>query len=645
MSQYLDTLNTNQLQAATTIQGYELMLAGAGTGKTHTLISRVAYMIEQGIRPEQILLLTFTKKAAMEMKTRLIKYAGYYGSQVEAGTFHSFIWNMMRSYQNRLHLDEHMRILDAGDDETLFRSIRKAYLEEKHLSKAECKEFPSVSVMMDLLSHSINSMTDIDTVAFDRGCEAFFNYQDMVMEIIDRYDLAKRREHYYNFDDLMMVWLDLLNTDRDFMEHINHRFPYVLCDEYQDTNVLQDRILEKMTCIHHNLCVVGDDNQSIYRFRAAEIENILTFEERHTGCHVIPLLENYRSTQEILDVSNAMMEDAREGIPKKLHGQTHGDRPVYVMTRDDRFAADYLVQEIQKSYQQGIAYKDQCILVRKALTSWYVEKACMQAKIPYQKLGGRRFTEEKNVKVILNLLRLCHNDKDTIAWRGVLPEIPGIGPRSVEQLSLAAGDGGIDIIYHHDKYIKKSVRIASQLQPMVNYWAYVQNCGKVSEKIHQAGVFYSQMLQAQLQRTSSDKEKERIEKRLGSLKSEIAMLEDMAGDMRSVSKFIDDMTLDAITEKNAGQDILTISTIHSAKGLEWEHVYVLHPIEEVFVDWNASLEDIAEERRVLYVALTRAKSRLRLVQAQMMQLNGRYIPTTMSSFLDSDKVRNTLDWQ
>ncbi len=691
MSQYLDTLNTNQRKAATQIHGYELMLAGAGTGKTHTLISRVAYMIEQGIHPANILLLTFTRKASMEMQTRLKQYIGEQGGMVQAGTFHSFIWKVLQANKQKLGLDEHMRILDSGDDETLLRSIRKAYLADKNLSKAELREVPSVSVIKDLLSFATNSMSTMEEAAQKKNCEAYFLYQDMVQDIVDAYRTAKEREHYYNFDDIMVIYLALLEQNQSFHDFINRQYPYVLCDEYQDTNLLQDAILRRMTDVYHNLCVVGDDNQSIYRFRAAEIENILNFESAHDNCQVVPLLENYRSTQEILDVSNAMMEESEEGIPKYLHGQTHGSKPKYWTVDDDRAAADKILEDIKEHHKLGVPYKNHCVLVRKALTSWYVERACMLAKIPYQKMGGKRFTEEKNVKVLLNCLRHCvlvrkaltswyveracmlakipyqkmggkrfteeknvkvllnclrisQNDKDTMAWRGVLPEIPGVGAKSVEQLSQLAGEHGVDVLLNAKKY-GFPLRVQTALQVLQQFWVRIQTPLYVKDKLSVAGVFYTNLLEGQIQRTSSSTEKDKIAERLKKLKPELEMLIDMSEDMRSVSNFLDDLTLDAKVEPTQGDDVLMISTIHSAKGLEWEHVYVLHPVEDVFVDWNASMEDIAEERRVLYVALTRAKKTLTLVQAEMMQLNGKMVFTQMSRYLDTPKVRQTLEFQ
>lgn len=638
----LENLNQEQYKAATILNGYELMLAGAGTGKTHTLISRVAWMLEQGVYPEQILLLTFTKKAAAEMKDRLVKYAGEAGRRVEAGTFHSFIWKMMQCYQEQLGLPKHMRILDKGDDEILFRTRRKFYLDGSGLSKEECKEFPSVTELLTLISNAVNRMVDIEYEAFQEELESFFNYKDMALELIADYERCKEEEAYYNFDDLMKVWLQALKTNEVLKMQMNRRYMYVLCDEYQDTNLLQDAILKEMTETSGNLCVVGDDNQSIYRFRAAEIENILSFEETHENCQVIALTENYRSTQEILDVSNAMMVHATEGIPKVLHGQTHGNKPAYVMTADDRVAADYIVKAIQYHRRESqVKLSEQCVLVRKALSSWYLEQALIKAKIPFQKFGGKRFVDERNVKVILNILRLTLHPKDAIAWRGVLQEVPGIGPRSVEQLSAAASGAGLAILTNTAQYMRRGMTLQMQLQPVAELLKQLELCSTVSDKISKAGEFYETMLKRQLTKTSSDKEAEKVETRLRDLPNEVATLCDMAGKARSVKQFLDDVTLDEpLNQTNT--EVLTISTIHSAKGLEWEHVYILHPVEEVFHDWNASVQDLAEERRVLYVAMTRAKKMLKFVQAESMQLNGRVVLTSMSSFLTPSDVQSTM---
>lgn len=638
--EFLDKLNDQQYKAATIVDGYELMLAGAGTGKTHTLISRVAYLISQGISPDNILLLTFTNKAAHEMKERLVRDIGLSGKRVTAMTFHSFACQMLRQYQFLLHTPDY-RIIDGGDDETLLRHLRKGYMDGKGMSKAEQREFPSVSKLRNAISLMINKQTSYMDVVMELDEESLADYAQECMELIDVYQAEKKKNDYLNFDDMLVVLVDLLKNDDNFGRLLSSRFTYIMCDEYQDTNRLQEMILTELTKTNKNLCVVGDDNQSIYRFRAADIYNILSFEERHPGCQVVPLTYNYRSTQDVLDVSNEMMKYAKEGIPKYLQGQCYGDKPLFVTCKNDKSAANYIVDEVVSRYRAGIPLSEQAVLVRKAMGSTYVEQECLSRGIPTRKYGGQKFLEQKNVKIVLSYMRLAVSDTDELAWRSILQEYPGIGFASIEKLIAAAKISGVDIAFSTLKYLPKSMRIYTSLADFRTFYDKFRLTTTIAEKLQTIEVHYSNLLDRQLKRTSSDKEAEKITKRMQSLHSDVQVLIDLAADTRSVSSFLDNLTLD-MQKENEESDALIISTIHSAKGLEWDSVYLLHPVEDVFSDWNATTESMNEERRVMYVALTRAKNHLQLVKADSMMLNGKIIQPQTSSFLNYPDVMRTM---
>lgn len=637
---FLDSLNAEQRKAATIVDGYELMLAGAGTGKTHTLITRVAYLIANGVPAYQILLLTFTNKAAQEMRERLVSYVGADGEQVTAMTFHSFAMKMFREYQSMLSLPKY-RVLDDGDDDTLMRGIRKTYLDGSTLTKEQIKEFPPVGVLRRVISISKNQQVTVNAAISSMDNQVLQNYREEVLVVLLNYEAEKQRCHYVTFDDMLVKFLELLRSRPVFLESMSERYRYVMCDEYQDTNCLQEKILRLLTKKQGNLCVVGDDNQSIYKFRSADIQNILTFEERYPGCNVVSLVQNYRSTQEILDVSNAMMTHAEEGIPKQLIAQMHGDMPRLVNCADDKEAAAYLVAKVKERQQQGIALSDQSVLVRQARGSAYVEQECVRQKVPFVKYGGKRFVEQHTVRMAISYLRLALNDKDELAWRMVLQEYPGIGGRTISQILDKLVVSGVDVVLHPMKYLI-SIKAATALSDFENFWDTFCKQTTVAGKIRAAEAHYGNLLVRQYERTTSEKEVERIVKEKQALSGDMEILRDMAGSSRSVQDFLDNLMLDAQAEKE-WKDALVISTVHSAKGLEWDVVYVLHPVKEVFSDGNPGDEqETAEERRILYVALTRAKFQMELVQASKMMLNGKVVQSHLSSFLSHRDVFQTL---
>lgn len=577
------------------------------------------------------------------MKDRLVRDIGASGMEVTAMTFHSFVWKMLRDYKHYLKLPEY-RIIDTGDDETLMRLLRKGYMDSCHMSKAEAREFPSVKKIQTAVSNSINKQISFEEAVSEMGDETLANYLPECMALVHVYQEEKQKNNYLNFDDMMVVFVDLLQSNFDFVIRLSQQFTHIMCDEYQDTNALQECILTEMTRMNQNLCVVGDDNQSIYRFRAVDIENILTFEERYPDCSVVPLTYNYRSTQEILDVSNAMMEHAKEGIPKQLIGQSHGDRPLYVEKQDDRAAARYIVEQVVKRYRNGIPLSQQAVLVRKAMGSSYVEQELMTRKIPFTKRGGQKFLDMKNVKLALNYLRLAVNSKDELAWRCVLQEYPGIGFATIEKIVAAVQVADIDVMYHPELYnIGKSMAVKTNLSDFRAFYERMMKGLPIADKLDVIHVHYKYVLDRQLKRTTSDKEIDSLTSRMNQLDEQIQVLKDMASHSRTVSGFLDSLTLEMQNEKET-DDKLVISTIHSAKGLEWDTVYFLHPVESVFIGWKDDPAEIEEERRVMYVCLTRAKKHMELVQAMNMMLNGSYQQSEMSSFLNYRKVIQTLDF-
>lgn len=657
----LDNLNKEQYQAATIVDGYELMLAGAGTGKTHTLISRVAYMIEQGVNPSSILLLTFTNKAAKEMQQRLQQYVGDCAKNVKACTFHSFAINKIFAYGARHKFSPNYSVLSSSDDLFLLKQTRDLYFEDNGFHDNQKKSFPSISTIENIISSSVNSCKSLLTVIQNQierdkreltnsysvdyksfGLEAF---TDDVINIVDIFKAKKQFKRYLNYDDMLVEFNRLLDTDAVFRRSITSAYTHVLCDEYQDTNTLQEQILQKLVSDNGNLCVVGDDNQSIYKFRDANISNILNFEKTHVGCKTVALLENYRSSQEILDVSNAMMKYAKEGIPKQLHGQFHGDRPQYWNTFNIKQSVGLVLDEVEKNHAKNVSLSEQAVLVRNVRLAAFFEQECIRRRIPYVKYGGRPFFESKNVQYVINVLKLFFNDKDEIAWRRILDEYKGVGPKSINNALIVLEQVGLDFITNPVKHqgLKLPLPVASAMSDFSLFWSKMQSSKYLSDKIKVIADYLKIQLDLCRKATKSGDIFDKITNRMSELMVESNLLVSMSNSYVSTIDFLNDLSLDSdyMKNRNLSNDKFVISTIHSAKGLEWDNVYVIAPVDEIF----AKIKDEEnEELRIMYVALTRARKKLTLVQPFYMQDVGIDFETTMYNKLNHNDVRACFDF-
>lgn len=636
----LDELDAQQRAAATTVDGPVLILAGAGTGKTRTLMARTAYMLQEGIAPENILLLTFTNKAARELKTRLIDVTGSKSQSITASTFHSFCLLCFRNYGRVFNFPAY-RVIDTDDDKVLLHHIMRLYWDETGVSKQRQQEYPSVRVLMNCIELAANKCVSIEDIMPDYMPD-FSAYFDDCLAIIEKYTESKKAQMYLNFTDILTVFLRYLREIPDFCDLLSDQFRYIMCDEYQDTNLLQDCILTELTRKYNNLCVVGDDNQSIYRFRAANIENILNFESTHPGCTVIKLTENYRSSQEILDVSNCMMTHAEEGIKKTLHGQVHGDKPMLVSVLDSQQGAEWILGKVAEFQKQGVSLSSQAVLVRNALVSAAVEIRCMKEKIPFKKYGGKKFIDNKNVKMMMNFLHLDMNEKDSLAWRAILSEYPGVGPKAVDVFMSNIAVFGVDVMMNLRKYIMGNVAAVTSVADFSTFWDKLKSCKTVASRIIVIRDYYANLLERKIMATTSAKRVDEFTGHKRDLISQCDVLLDMAGDALSTQLFLDSLSLEAI-EAVDNQDALVISTIHSAKGLEWDVVYLLCPAAQLFEGLCRLPEDVNEERRVMYVALTRAKKHLFLVHLDSGMLYGTVIPYRVSDFLCHKDVLSTIN--
>ena len=605
-------LNAAQRAAARHGGGPLLILAGAGTGKTNTLAHRVAHLILEGANPQRILLLTFSRRAAIEMTRRAQRIVGELATQVRlpwSGTFHSVANRLIRRHCTRVGLQPNFSVLDRGDAADLMDVVRH----ELGFSKAE-RRFPRKDTCLAIYSHKVNTQGALrDTL------EGHFpwcaEWEEELGRLYRAYVERKLDNQALDYDDLLLYWHAMLGDER-LAREIGADFDQILVDEYQDTNALQAEILERLRPGGKGLTVVGDDAQAIYSFRAATVENIRGFASRFSSA-VVSLEDNYRSTQPILDAANAL-------IGKRLRSiKGAGPKPRYVTVADDAAQANYVVTHILDRRERGTALKRQAVLFRSSHHSDVLELELVRRNIPYVKYGGLKFLEAAHVKDLLSVLRWADNPKNRIAaWR-VLRLLPGVGPATAQQAFTRFEVGGWSSLAQHDQPLAALLQSISEPEAP---WA-----GQVAR----VREWYEPHL-------------ERIHEQAQVRSADLVQLERLAPNFQSREKFLTELALDppAATGDLSGdphldEDFLILSTVHSAKGQEWDAVYVLNVNDGSFPSEfsTGSAELIEEEKRLLYVAMTRAKSDLDLVAplkyyvTQQSRMGDRHVYGAKSRFL------------
>lgn len=666
--EYLDGLNGEQRQAVITKDGFVRIIAGAGTGKTKTLIARTAFLLDNDVDPSTILLITFTKKAAKEMCDRISMSLGSQGgSKITATTFHALCANEIRRFANLVGYKNDFNILSSSDQQQVMDMqrvpVRDAYLKEKadNLTikyqaqglnateiqkkvKKECKltGFPTSKDLISIHGKAINSLMSLEQavqVYFDESKDENQalnpTYMKDAVSIVKNFETYKYTHNMMDFDDLLMAFYRLLTEHEDIRSTMDRHFQYIMCDEYQDTNVIQDAILELLSKDVGNVCVVGDDNQSIYRFREARIENILTFASRHPGCQTIKLVQNYRSTQEILDVSNAVMKFAKEGIPKDLIGQSHGSLPVLQVYDSPNEETRNVIQQIRKLLNSGIPPREIAVLSRNSNQTFFIESGLRKEEIPFAKFGGKGFFDLKAVVGVLSIVRAACSNADELAWRRILEMLPGVGIKAADSIYQGIQVEGpqhlVSAFYITKKY-------ADSLAGLYEFIAPLKDLSPV-EAIEKASEYYCKIMEDAI--NDSDKDPEKKEEALYSLKQEKNALDDLAIMARpylNIPEMMDDFMLNtpALTDADSA---VTISTIHSVKGLEFHTVFLLDPILGTF---PREIDDTAENRedlRCMYVALTRAKKNLVVVYPEYIEkYKGKFEVCQLSSHLAHEEV-------
>jgi len=597
---YRTQLNDMQCEAVFTLDGPVLVIAGAGSGKTRTVVHRVSYMLQKGIDPASILLLTFTRKASEEMISRVNQLTGAETARrITAGTFHSFANMMLRIYGTNIGISPNFTICDTVDSEDIIDLIKN----ENEFQKRN-RPFPQKGTVVEMISRSRNTGTSIGEV-LDSQYPKYLDFTDDIKLISIKYDEFKKGRNILDYDDLLERFLDLLENTPAVRAKIQSRYKFVMVDEYQDTNTFQGRIADIISEKHRNIMVVGDDLQSIYAFRGANFENILRFPQKWPDCRIIKLEQNYRSKRELLDFTNSIIGNCYAAYNKSLFSMSEGAvKPIIKRASDAQneavFVADMIEHELLRVKPYEIS-----VLYRSGFHGSFVQAELLKRNIDFAVYGGIKFIERRHIKDMLSYAKVIQNPSDTVALNRILKLLPGIGTGTSGKIIAAVTTGGFREIGSFSK--KKYFNDIKKLFEMLFKSGEVGR--SVASILNEVSNYYIPVLQE----IETDYE-ERVR--------DISVLLQIAGTYKSLEKFLTDFALDP-PENRLNKDNgpvenddefgkVVLSTIHSAKGLEWHTVFVVHLLDGCFPSDRSlsKIDDLEEERRLFYVACSRAKEKL-----------------------------------
>ena len=602
-------LNAEQEAAAVHGSGPLLIIAGAGTGKTRTLVYRVAHLIQAGARPDRILLLTFTRRAAQEMLSRVEQLVGSASARVHGGTFHATAHRLLRRFGESAGLARDFTIMDQEDSQDLMR-LSRANL---GFGSRE-KRFPKKETLHYVYSRHLNTNIPVDDIIrFE--LPQFTGMTEQIVRVFADYIARKAERNLVDYDDLLLFWATMLEGPDEIARPIYALYDHILVDEYQDTNVLQARILNGMCRLHRSVSVVGDDAQSIYSFRGANFRNILDFPGQFEGARVITLEQNYRSTQPILDVTNTLIAAAPERFTKNLWTERRdGETPWLVAAQSEREQTRYVVDRILELHEEGTPLREMAVLFRAGYMSADLEIELTNRRIPFEKWGGLKFLEAAHVKDVLAFLRVLENPRDEVSWYRILLLLPGIGEATaraaMENLASMAWDSSAFGKFQppprargaHDSLVKLLEGLRS---------GSITGRSQVSAEIGRVRGLYDDILRRRY---------DRVEPRLADLEQLqviAAAYPDRATFLSAIALEPPQSTQDIATNggSSSEDDALILSTAHSAKGREWDAVFVIWAVDGWFPMARAlrDAEQTEEERRLMYVAMTRARNHLSVV--------------------------------
>ena len=611
-------LNSAQQQAVTTTEGPVLVIAGAGSGKTRTIVYRLAHLVSQGVDPGSILLLTFTRKAAQEMLNRagLLLALGPEGiSGVSGGTFHAFAYAALRRYHAAAGFPEGFTVLDQADSEDVMGQVR----ERLGIGKGD-RSFPKRSAILGLVSKARNKETAITDILSREAFHLLPHAADLE-RLAEAYAAFKAEHRLLDYDDLLFTLERMLRESPDLADFFRTRHRYIMVDEYQDTNRVQARLVRLLAPETGNVMAVGDDAQSIYAFRGATVDNILDFPDLFPGTTIIKLEENYRSTQPILTLTNAILQHAGRKYEKNLFtSRTDGDKPELVRPFSDLTQAAMVAARVRELADRYPLHEI-AVLFRAGYQSYALEVELGKAGIPYQKYGGLKFSEAAHVKDVLAYLRLARNTADFPAWTRVLAFVPGIGPKTASKIFTAIQSGDRAVL-------AKAAARSKAFQSLLDFLDTLRALPPVpSDLLTRVIEAYAPLL--------AEKYPEDYPRRQAGLEQ----LQQIAVTYHDMDTFLADLVIEnpEADRRQAKEGQLVLSTVHSAKGLEWSAVLLIDLVDERFPSRHALAkpEDLEEERRLLYVACTRARDYLGLFAPETLyqRQTGGCAPALPSIFL------------
>jgi DNA helicase-2/ATP-dependent DNA helicase PcrA len=624
---YEAALNPSQLEAVFFMHGPLLVIAGAGSGKTRTLTYRVARLVEDGVTPSNILLLTFTRKAAHEMLRRASSLLDDRCAHVSGGTFHSFANSVLRRYAHHLGFDRGFSIMDRADSEGLIGMLRKELG-----SVSSQRAFPRKQTLATIFSRAVNKDTTVEDIVYD-DYPHFVTYLDAVLDLSRQYHRRKSELNLVDYDDLLIYLHRLLAEDIDLRYRIASFYDHIMVDEYQDTNPIQSKIVNLLAAHTNDIMVVGDDSQSIYAFRGADIRNILEFPNHFQGTHIIRLEENYRSTQPILDLANAIIDQARQKYTKVLFSRkSEGQNPSLVRTYDESGQSLFVADKIMQLQRQGVPLNRMAVLFRASFHSFDLEIELARANIQFIKVGGFKFIEAAHIKDLLAHLKVMANPNDRLSWYRLLLLLENIGPQTALQIyeALRHTGGG----YKGLAAVPLKGRAAQNLERLKLFFEQSDPDTMTVGALGEATLKYY----APLLKTKYDDhpKRQRDLEHLVTIMERYSNLVDFLADMalEPPNTSIDD----TFTADNASEQRLTLSTIHSAKGLEWHTVFVIWALDGRFpsIQTLQNQAEIEEELRLMYVAVTRAQENLFITYpSQAYDRSTTMLLTRPSRFIDA----------
>lgn len=614
----LKTLNDKQMEAVLHTEGPLLILAGAGSGKTKVLTTKIAYLIEEkNISPFEILAITFTNKAAKEMKTRLIDLVGEVANYCQVSTFHSFGLKLLRENYNELGYDKNFTIMDSDDSLTVIKKIMKDM-------NIDPKQVNPRAVRNEISGCKNEIMTPDDYEKLAAG-----KFEKTVLEVFKKYEKTLKSNNAVDFDDLLILPIKLFRENKPILEKYQERFKYILIDEYQDTNEAQYVLSKLISKKYRNICAVGDNDQAIYSFRGANYRNILNFEKDYKDAKVVLLEENYRSTKNILSAANCVIKNNKNRKDKNLWSEKGlGEKVTYYRAFDEKEESFFCVNEIKRLHNEGVNYEDIAILYRTNAQSRTLEEEMLKHNIPYRVVGSFYFYSRREIKDLLAYLRLIHNEKDDISLLRVINTPKrGIGLKTIQNIIDKADREGTSIY--------EAISSGKELE----FKKIIEELKEISENVSLTELVEKILVVSGMRKELESEKTLESEVRLENLeefKSITASFESVDG-LVSLEDFLLETSL--VSDREEYRDDtnkVSLMTVHSVKGLEFSYVFVVGLEEGIFPHINSLMDsyELEEERRLCYVAITRAKEKLYLINARKRMLFGRDQVNTPSRFLN-----------